>query len=271
MNNIPRIAHFYWGGGNFAFLRYLTIKSFRRFHPEWKVIIHVSGDQCNIQPWATKENSVPSVGKDYLPVLVQEGVEIHKVDMTDIGFSNQIPEVLKSDIYRLYLLATTGGLYLDTDVLFFRAIQEGLPHNDAKAFFNYHLCNNDLPYVHRIGLLAASENNPLFGELFNNVKPYVDVNSYQCVGSHYYGKFLLMDNPDICNFSVSLIYPFQRVEEIFEFAIQDALLKIAEDTVAVHWFAGNPKAGALMNTFQENTYLDFDNILAYYTDKLLSG
>ena len=36
--NIPKIFHVYWGGGVMPYIRFLTVKSFMKYNPDWEIM-----------------------------------------------------------------------------------------------------------------------------------------------------------------------------------------------------------------------------------------
>jgi hypothetical protein len=42
--SVPKMAHFYWGGGKLLYMRFLSIKSFMKYNPDWVVVFHYPRD-----------------------------------------------------------------------------------------------------------------------------------------------------------------------------------------------------------------------------------
>lgn len=93
---IPRVAHFYWTGGPLPWLREQGLVSFVRHHPGWDVVLASPEDRP-----------------------VPEGVRLVRDDVTD----PRLPPAARSDAWRWHVLAMSGGLYADTDVLFLRSVE----------------------------------------------------------------------------------------------------------------------------------------------------
>ena len=56
LTNIPKIVHFYWGNEKLSYLRYMSVYSFRKLNPDWKIKIHVPGALSMIAPtWGSNE------------------------------------------------------------------------------------------------------------------------------------------------------------------------------------------------------------------------
>ena len=101
MKNIPKTAYFYWGAEIFPYLRYMSLYSFKKFNPEWEVTLLVPSKLNKTQTWNTHENKCEINTEDYLHRLDECGIDVCEFDMQSIGFSNDLPEVIKSDIIRL--------------------------------------------------------------------------------------------------------------------------------------------------------------------------
>jgi len=121
LSQIPRQAFFYWGNSSLPWLRYLTLATFRHYHPDWKMVCYTKDPQ-------TPATDVLDV--DYWPYLRDINVEIDVAPPIEktFGFDiSQTPDdhwrdVYRSDYLRWYLLYECGGLWADMDILFIRSV-----------------------------------------------------------------------------------------------------------------------------------------------------
>ena len=112
MKSMPKVCYLYWGGGIFSYLRYLTVHTFRKFNPDWKIQMCVPKIPSKEGfSWKTHEQKYSVEGKDYFNLLPELGVEIHRIDFNQLGVSPQTSEVFKSDILRWNLLSEKGGFW----------------------------------------------------------------------------------------------------------------------------------------------------------------
>ena len=114
---IPKVFYAYWDGNPLSFLQYLTVKTFKDLNPEWQAVIYMPVKRFDKITWTTSEQKAPYTGKDYLDRLKQIA-EIRLIDFEEIGFRNDISEVIKSDYLRYWILGTHGGLWSDMDIIY---------------------------------------------------------------------------------------------------------------------------------------------------------
>jgi len=123
LKHIPQHIHFYWGGKKLSYLRYLSIQTFQRLNPNWKISLHVPQVLSQAKPlWDTMQQKNSCIGQDYLDQLTDVDVVVH--DFANYGFDNQAHEVHKSDFLRWRLLATEGGVWSDIDILYCRPMSD---------------------------------------------------------------------------------------------------------------------------------------------------
>ena len=129
LTDIPKKAYFYWGTQTMPFVRYLTLETFRKFHPDWEIILH------------RKEVLDPSPYVDNCWHKVDSVVD--KVEVFDVEKEFGVEFPLKmitifADTYRYLALDKTGGLYMDMDHLIFKNIESmawnTLENNQYDAF-----------------------------------------------------------------------------------------------------------------------------------------
>lgn len=273
MKNIPKIAFFYWGAPVVPYLRYMCFKSFRKYNPDWKVILYVPVKLTTTQSWKTFENKQTFNTVDYGDRLEDLGVHVCPFDMESIGFSNDLPEVTKSDIIRLHLLHTIGGLWSDSDILYFRPLGHVLPQTDHTAYFCYRRggpTQEDIPRngpkYHSIGFLAGAPGNKYFKRLFETIPQPINMDNYQACGSPFYKTVVadpeLAADPFLFNFDVNTVYPSRAVPGMYHGAEYYSTL-IQGCTIGWHWYCGHPEAGELQNTMTERTCQQYDNIMSW--------
>ena len=74
MKKIPKKAHFYWGGERLSFLRWMTLKSFRIFNPDWEIILHRPTIPFHLhKTWTSPQQGEAFIGNNYEDLLPQIG------------------------------------------------------------------------------------------------------------------------------------------------------------------------------------------------------
>lgn len=251
---IPKIAHFYWGGGNLSFLRYLTIWSFHKFNPDWEIRFHFPKESSRSITWETHEHKYSYDGQDYFEKLAEIPMHRNEVDYEAFGMDPATPEAQKGDLIKWWLLGTEGGLWLDMDIVFFGAVR--FPKRvDTCVSIN-------ALYGHSIGFLASSPRNSYFAYLFQKAQKSYCARDYQSMGSS-------MINPEfptvpsirkrfpglrVFNIPMGWVYPYHagQIEQIFT----SGACTFHRSTIGLHWYAGHPQAANSVNHLTEKTYRD---------------
>jgi hypothetical protein len=253
---IPKIIHFYWGGEKLSYLRYLTIYTFCKQNPDWIVKYYTPKQRSTTIPWATHEQKGIIKAGDCSSLLKQLPIEQIEFDFNQIGISNELNEVHKSDFLRLYLLSTVGGLWSDMDILYFKPMNLSLEYNTC-------LCSNPI-YYHSVGFLLASSNNSVFNYLFQNAKRLFNPTNYQTIGAKLYNdenETLNIIDRNIFNIPMDIVYSYDAQEILKIFNGDDLPLKFTSNSIGLHWFAGHPLAGQYQNAVEEISCRSFENVL----------
>jgi hypothetical protein len=261
LNKIPKTCHFYWGNEDLSFLRYLSVYTFRKFNPDWKIKIHKSINGNKITPtWRSNEQkNISSSGVNYIEKLNNLNVEIIEHDMSKYGFKNEYHEVHKSDFLRWILLSTEGGVWSDFDIVYTKSINKLKENNINNKDKDTFLCKyNDTPH-HAIGFLMSSENNILFKRVKEIASSVFSKRDYQSIGAlifnnHYQtipqinetganGEFL--DSRCVYSLDSNNILKFYH----------DDIREFDEESIGFHWYAGHPESQKWDHLLEENNYI----------------
>jgi len=271
MRNIPKVAYFYWGGKVLPYLRYMSLYSFKKYNPEWTIKLYVPIKLTIHTSWNTCENKEELNTKDYIDKLSDiKGIDIIPFDMESIGYSNDLPEVIKSDIVRLYVLHTYGGLWSDSDILFFKPINHVFKDDDSLAYFCYRRggptqegIESNGPEYHSIGFLMGAKDNPYFQLLYEKVKDYLNVNEYQSAGSPFYKDVININSSQIYNIPIDVVYPSRSPQLMFSTSAHRMKKQLIPITIGYHWYCGFPECGHYQNIYTEHTYKKYDNVITH--------
>lgn len=137
-DNIPKIIHYCWfGGGKLPNLAKKCMKSWKKFCPDFKIILW-DENNCDL------ENA---------PIYVKEAYENKKWAFV-------------SDYFRLQIVYTFGGIYLDTDVELIKSLDDFLIYD---AFFGFEDSIIDNRHFINTGLgFGAKANSSIVEDLLND-------------------------------------------------------------------------------------------------------
>jgi hypothetical protein len=270
MRNIPKTAYFYWGAELLPFLRFMTIYSFRKYHPSWRIVLCSPQTPNKNYNWPDKVNKWDLVGDDYMSLAKKLVDEVRTINMEDYGLSNDLPEVTKSDYLRLHLLSNEFGLWLDMDILFFHPIEYAFLRTSHLTYVCYQPHKPDTDPYHSIGLLMGGPGNVMWKHLLDNAKQSIHVQDYQAIGSPFYGRLIDANHPEVMNFSNNIIYPIRWPDKIWGPSASEALGMMKPETIGIHWYAGHPTSAKFQNELTEDNYRGYDNVICYYLHQILS-
>lgn len=270
MKNIPKIAHFYWGNRILPYLRYLTLYSFKKYNPAWKIKLYIPKVFQPEMTWNSSEHKFPINCKDYSDRIEKIGIEIIPFDFDTIGVSNTLSEVLKSDFLRWYLLSTQGGLWADMDILFFRPVNQIVMDEKVDTI----LCFQK--GVWSVGFLMGSSNNQVFKHLHKEAQGSFNPKAYQSIGRVLLAKCLKsIQNiqakyPDhrVYNLPMSIVYALDSVKIKYAYTTNNRLL-LKSDSIGLHWYAGKRTLGHWINKIDEKTYTKYDNVVCNLIQRII--
>lgn len=241
--DIPKILHVYWGGEKLSYIRFLTIKTFIKHNPDWKVIFLYPKQYTKTTSWLTYENkNTLSEYTDFMPDLKKLPVEFQEIDMNTYHISNNISEVHKSDFIRLIQLSQMGGLWSDMDIFYIKPMNDFYLNNKFYNGVQTYVCIRE--YGHSIGFMMASEGNKFFKKLHELSMAQYDPRWYQTLGARLYNRYFetiekVNSLTPAINIQMDVVYP--HVAGLEHELIDGTLPKFTERTIGVHWYAGHPQ------------------------------
>jgi len=236
------------------------------------------------QSWNTFENKQVVNTIDYTSHLKHmDRMEVRKFDMESIGYGNHLSEVTKSDILRLHLLSTVGGLWTDSDIIYFRPLTHCLPTGNHESFFCYqrggptqeNIPKNG-PKYHSIGFMAAAPGSIDFKVLWEHLPKEVDMSNYQAMGSPFYGTIITEQRikarrNEIWNFDIRNVYFSRAVPGMWDPANLYLDQLCDPNVIGAHWYCGHPKSGEMQNAVTEQNCANFNNIICWAANRVNKG
>ena len=276
---------FYWSGNNMSWMRYMTLYSFRRFNPDWEIILYLSENK-NDKTWigAEEQDFNRYKGISYLDKVKDLNIEIRKVEFPDNIkdiFINASP-VHESDLFRYYELYKNGGFYCDMDVIFFRSLND-FYNNIIKN--NYDTIIYQYPSYLAIGFLGANKDNQFYKDLFEYGLSNFRTDNYQSLGVDLIYKMFGGNRYDanvmsrirsryndlkLYSIPTDLIYHFDWTKIEYNFNNPIYVNKFPLDSVGYHWFGGSPTSQYYNNIMNEENYKGYRNTFAVIAKKILN-
>jgi hypothetical protein len=153
LKKIPKTMFGFWMTEEFPWVRYLTLETFRSYHPDWEMILYRTPKlQKYVQSrpfWSTDHESASDyTGKNYWDRVEGLGIKIVEMDVEkEMGVQFPLAYcTIYADTMRYIALQKHGGFYIDLDNLFFRSL-ESMPFNTpANMDFSVFILNP--PYHH---------------------------------------------------------------------------------------------------------------------------
>jgi len=271
--DVPKCMNFFWSADSMSWLRYLTIKSFRVFNPDWKIRLFQCADLTEKQ-WTTHEQQDRGtyIGEDYTPLLSNLDVEILEWKPPIEGLS----PAHASDLFQWELLSTEGGFYSDMDILYVKPMPKS------------HILRSDVVYCNSggfmtIGLFGSSPNNLMFKEVLKAASDSRTSNSYQSTGACAMYNMVGLSTTWMkahrpCDTVINHFktkYPDMRFLELEDCTVYpwawnnlDAIwskrLEVPENCIGIHWFGGAPRSQEMNNLLTPTNVKNHPCTISHY-------
>lgn len=247
---IPKQMSFFWGGQRLSWLRYMTLASFRHYHPAWRMNLYRMTESARSE-WTSYEieDAASYEGLDYSDRLADLGVTVIPWQCP----IERLSATHASDLCQWEILSTVGGMYSDMDILYTNPMPEEARQADA----TFCLSNGYMT----IGFFGATPGSPLFAEIAHTARNNYSTKRYQSTGAEAIyrmaGLGASWDRHDApgrkCVNYLRDRYPQLRIRELCQESVYpftcDQVPSIFEETATVpaatfgiHWFGGNPLA-----------------------------
>jgi len=237
--SVPKIAHFYWGGGNMLYMRYLSIVSFMKYNPDWRVVFWYPQEHYRGRSWYT-DMYPPKINervcKDYFKSILKLDIIKSPVDFRALGARRNMSEVHKNDYVRVHALCHYGGLWSDTDIIYFKPVTELMVNNPGNEDKKVFVCIYD--YGHSTGFNMAVAGSEFFTFLSNHLNEEYKPSAYQCWGPDMWNKYYktLKSITGGCEIGMDAVYAHNahQVKELF-----GDKPRFTDYSIGCHWYGGN--------------------------------
>jgi hypothetical protein len=168
-----------------------------------------------------------------------------KVDFESLKFWSNMAEVHKNDYIRINSLYLYGGLWSDTDILYFKSMNDLCVNIEANKHKEAYVCIAD--YGHSTGFNMAIEGSKLFTQLLENLNPDYKPLEYQCWGPDMFNKYFrkLELIPEGVNIPMDVVYAHNcyNVREL----LNGNIPRFTNQSIGCHWYGGNSVWGKFLN------------------------
>ena len=245
---IPIQFSLFWAGGGLSYLRYLTFKSLRHFHPKAKIQVYVPQRfTTKNHAWSCEKQDFekPYAGKDYLEELPKLDVEVVKVDY--VG-NPETELIFQADLFRWLWLKENGGFYLDTDQLILKPF-DALPLEKEFVYSSYieKQCGRYFP----VGVLGLEKGSKLADVVVMVLLKIYTPNNYNSSGpTTLLAASKFMDLTNSYNAPSQLFYPINSSADVSK--IYSGEFVPPEEAYALHWFGGHPLSQQFNSEYTED-------------------
>ena len=244
---VPKVAHFYWGGGKLIYMRYLTITTFIKYNPDWQVIFWYPKNHNKNRVWGVEpgnDSINEKLCKDYFPNVMSLPITKQSIDFFSLGMTDNTAEVHKNDYIRINVLNLYGGIWSDMDIIYFKPLDQLKANNKENKNKEVFVCISD--YGHSTGFNMAIKESRFYSKLNEMLKYEYKPYEYQCWGPDIYNKFFKTMNsiPGGFNLSMDVVYAHDchHVKELF-----GKKSKFTDESIGCHWYGGNSIWGRFIN------------------------
>lgn len=248
MTKIPFNFGLFWSGGPMSYLRYLTFRSLRHYHPDAQITLYISHKYSNNTNWFSEQQDFQHIesGVDYKDYLPEINVNIKEY----ISYEDFAPNY-QSDFFRWWFLKEYGGFYLDTDQIITRSFR-GLPLENDFIYSNYNTKSCG-PY-YPVGVVGAKKESILLNEICEILPKFTDLNDYNSLGPNMFKSVYKAKKWPESHFNApsSYFYPVPEshmVNELYEGRVP---LSEFKDSYAIHWFGGSPLSQSFNQEYTED-------------------
>jgi len=256
---------FFWEGNTLPFMRFMSIHSFIKHNPSWKVFL-IRKDTKGLCRWNSGENptSLEDNTNNYFKELEELPVTILSLE-NDFSFiydiDSNISCVHAKDILNWHLLAKEGGVVSDMDILYIKSIsniyEEYIKENATVGIISFKNFpkKNYMPVSFMMG-----GPNTFFEDVYNLALKQYNPSIYECGGTLCLPAQTLEEIKKMYpkeifyHLNEHSVFPFTHVNLWKAYNLmhkEDAVAQIPVDTIGIHWYGGNPMS--INHTNKNNT------------------
>ncbi len=273
MEKIPKELHLYWDGSNMSKLQALTVTSFNKLNPDWGINIYMpqkryTGDM--------KFDFIPDyIGPDYFHTINDlDSVNVYSIDLNDYGIQEDLPDIIRSDIFRYHVLYHVGGVWSDFDVLWLRPMDHfhsieyygNTPIDKVNAVVSLY---NGTYGGHSIGVMIHSKGDEYVKSLIQFSKEVQPPFSHEVFGgtllNTHYSTLDSIPFEGVIGVKFETYYPYNihppnaTILDLYESNNINCLQN--KNVMCLHWYNGHYRSKEYVNNNGFNTPCSMTTIL----------
>jgi hypothetical protein len=258
-NKIDLKFALWWSGGKMSYLRYLTFKTLRHFHPNSEIYLYTCDKFSTNYKWNVEQQDFEGKyeREDHLDRL--KDLDVIKKEIN--AFSQYTPNY-QSDFFRWWWLSNNAGFYLDTDQIILKNF-ETLPLNSDFIYSEYPAksCGIYTP----VGVVGASINSKIVKWVKDILPKYYNSNDYNSVGPFMMRSVLhdrkwsdiMFNSPSHYFYPVPESYLVNKIyngEEFFD----------KNKSFAAHWYGGHPESQKFNQIYTKKMLLNSNDSISTF-------
>jgi hypothetical protein len=267
----PRLLLTYWDQSPMSYLNLMTFISFHKHNPYWRILCFVPHETTKSNTLSTSEQKKKYTGKDYFDELKQlDYVCIKEIDTEEFGLDIDIPEVIKSDYIRYYLLNKYGGVWSDLNILYIKPIDKFLVNCGDSMVVKCENAEGDKYYPS--GFFGGKYNSQFFSDILDISMSYINTKNYKSIDAKMLTDYLKSNankykSLTVLDQEVYLKFDWTQINTLFrENSSKDYDLdQYLKNAVGIHWFNESDRA----EEYQNKLDIEMNNasIISYYLKK----
>lgn len=272
---MPKRIFFYWENDKLSWMRYMTFYSFRKMNPDWQIDLYYNEKTTSVNNYLGKQAEYKQdfsnyQGPDYFSKLKDLNINLIKWNTEEVEIEKfkDITPSGKSNIFKWHQLYKNGGIYADTDILFFKPIDQ-LYNQWNKENADVVICQTKHL---SIGLMASTPNNDFFKDIFYNTFKFENHTAYQTYGVlNVYNLYENIERSQILlaakkkypklnmfNLPMNVVYHFNHNDLAKCFSdISPNISDFPENAIGYHWYGGSGVAQKFNNKLNHENYMNY--------------
>jgi mannosyltransferase OCH1-like enzyme len=255
----------WWSGAKLSYLRYLTFKTLRHFHPHSRIQLFTNNkyNENNDQKVSQEFNNDDAIKRDYFNELEKLDVEIVRVNY----FSKFAPNH-QSDFFRWWHLKENGGFYLDTDQIILKSFK-GLPLKQYNFIYSSYKVNSPLApsgTYSPVGVLGATKDSKILKHIACILPDYLNEEIYDSIGPDMFRDVIQ---------KIDMSQGFNAPSKYFYLAtigdqtkgIYSGKMELSNENYALHWFGGYNDSQKFNRKYTEEFAKSSDDTISRFLRK----